>query len=76
MNAEFLKRAEGDVFFTCAQGKEIASLVTRAAESKERVELPVNLTATFPEQGDDRVAKFTLTLSLKKKVVRAGPSGS
>ena len=31
--AEFLKRAEGDVHFICDQGKEIAELVAQAAAS-------------------------------------------
>lgn len=68
LSADFLKRAEGDVYFTCVQGHEISSLVTRAAESDERVELPVHLTATVPSKGADPVAKFTLTLSLKRKI--------
>ncbi len=67
LKADFLQRAEGDVYFTCTQGAEIASLVARAAQSDERVELPVHLTATVPERGDDPVARFILTLSLKKK---------
>lgn len=66
--AEFLKRAEGDVHFTCEQGREIAELVEKARASGERVELPLNLTATVPAKlGTEPVARFVLTLSLKKK---------
>lgn len=66
--AEFLKRAEGDVHFTCEQGKEIAALVEEARATGERVELPVHLTATVPTKlGQEPVARFVLTLSLKKK---------
>lgn len=66
--ADFLKRAEGDTFFTSAQGKEVTELVSKAIETEERVEMPVNITATVPDKfGDEPVAKFVLTLSLKKK---------
>ena len=67
LKADFLQRAEGDVYFTCTQGTEIAALVARATQSDERVELPVHLTATVPEQSNDPVARFILTLSLKNK---------
>jgi len=66
-NAEFLKRAEGDVDFHCDQRKEIGELVARAASSDERVERQIDVIATVPAQGDDPVAKFNLTLSLKKR---------
>lgn len=68
LNADFLKRAEGDVYFTCTQGREIAGLVQSALDSEERVEMPVEVIATVPDLlGDEPVAKFTLGLSLKKK---------
>lgn len=65
--AEFLKRAEGDVDFCCNQGKEIADLVTQAAASDERVEKQVEVIATVPSISDEPVARFRLTLSLKKR---------
>ncbi len=64
--AEFLKRAEGDVDFCCTQGKEIAELVAQAAASDERVERQIEIIATVPTLGDEAVARFRLTLSLKK----------
>ncbi len=65
--ADFLKRADGDVLFTCTQGKEIARLVAAAARTGERVEMPVEVVATVPDRyGDEPVARFILTLSLKK----------
>ena len=64
--ANFLKRAEGQTLFTCNDGARIQEAVTRAAESLERVDLPVYVTATVPSKfGDEPVAKFELTLSLK-----------
>lgn len=67
-HAEYLKRAEGDVFFTCVEGKAIQELVARTLQSTERENLAVHITATTPKQsGDEPVARFTLTLSLKTK---------
>lgn len=66
-SAEFRKRVEGDVEFTCNEGKAIAELIARAAASGERAELPVHITATVPALGDEPVATFTLTLSLKRR---------
>ena len=67
-NAEFLKRAEGDTYFTCNQGKEISDFVKQVLSSNERHHLPVKITATCPEKlGNEPVAEFELLLSLKKK---------
>ena len=65
-NAEFYRRATGDVVFSCDQGERIAGLVARAAESKERVELPLYATATVPAENEEPVARFRLTLSMKQ----------
>lgn len=65
--AEFLKRAEGDVDFICDQGKEIAELVALAAASSGRVERQIDVIATVPSLSDEPVARFKLTLSLKRR---------
>ena len=66
--AEFLKRAEGDVHFTCEEGAKIRKQVRRAIESGERENEAFEILATVPSKlGTEPVAKFTLTLSLKKK---------
>jgi acyl-coenzyme A thioesterase PaaI-like protein len=65
-NAEFYRRATGDVFFSCTQGREIAELVNIAAASEDRVELPLHAVATVPSENDQPVARFRLTLSLKR----------
>jgi len=67
-SAEFLKRAEGDVDFCCDQGIEIAELVARALASDERVERQLDVVATVPSLSDEPVARFKLTLSLKKRL--------
>ena len=66
--AKFLKRAEGETFFTCLDGEAILEAVGRAESTLERVELPVRVTATVPKKlGEAPVAEFVLTLSLKVK---------
>ena len=67
--AQFLKRAEGDVHFICAQGRAMAALVQRAIdEPGTRIEDSVTVVATVPSKlGDEPVARFTLTISLKLK---------
>jgi acyl-coenzyme A thioesterase PaaI-like protein len=68
LDSEFFKRVQGDAYFTCVQGREISDLVSAAVASTERVEMPVEVTATVPsEPGDDPAARFTLVLSLKKR---------
>ncbi len=66
--AEFLKRAEGDVILTCEDGDKIRAQVKRAIESGERENEAVHITATVPSKlGDEPVARFVLTLSLKRR---------
>ena len=68
MKAEFLKRPEGDVLFTNLDGAIVVDLVKRAIETGERQEATVNVVATVPSKmGDEPVAKFAMTLSLKKR---------
>jgi len=68
MKAEFLKRAEGDVYFTNIDGPLIQDLLRRAKETGERQEATVHVTATVPSKlGDEAVARFELTLSVKKR---------
>jgi acyl-coenzyme A thioesterase PaaI-like protein len=66
-HAEFLKRAEGDVHFVCTQVPELKLFVAQVIASGERMNFPVNIVAIVPSKGQDPVARFTLTLSLKLK---------
>ena len=66
-HADFLKRAEGDVHFVCEEGLAISELVELTEKTGERHNLPVNVTASVPSISDEPIAKFILTLSLKKK---------
>ncbi|HEY0372213.1 MAG TPA: DUF4442 domain-containing protein [Thermoanaerobaculia bacterium] len=68
IRGEFLKRAEGAVLFTNNDGALVQDLVRRALETGERQEATVHVTATVPEKlGEEPVAKFELTLSVKRK---------
>jgi acyl-coenzyme A thioesterase PaaI-like protein len=66
--AEFLKRPEADVHFVCEDGLLIEETLKKAAISKERENVKVNIIALTPTlTGKEPVARFTLTLSLKYK---------
>jgi acyl-coenzyme A thioesterase PaaI-like protein len=66
--AEFLKRPEGDVYFTCEDGPAIAALVEKVLATGERQTAPVRVRGDLrtAEGGWETVAEFTLELSLKK----------
>jgi hypothetical protein len=68
LRAEFLKRAEDDVHFTNDDGQVIQELLRRTFETGERQEATVHVTATVPSVlGNEPVARFELTLSMKKR---------
>lgn len=67
-HAEYLKRAESDVTFSSKDGPKMVALVARAEASGVREEDTVEVVATCPEKlGDEPVARFKLTISLKQK---------
>jgi len=65
-HADFIRRAEGDVHFVCNDGLQIRKLVENVEKENKRMSMPVSIIATVPTISPDPVAKFTLTLSLKK----------
>ncbi len=66
--ADFLKRADGDVLFRCRDGRRVAEAVRQADQTGERITIPVEVVATVPSKyGDEPVARFTLSLSLRRK---------
>jgi len=68
LRAEYLKRAEGDTLFTCEDGERIADMVAETLRTGERVNGTVRVVATVPDKlGDEPVATFDVTLSLKHK---------
>ncbi|MBI5498430.1 MAG: YiiD C-terminal domain-containing protein [Deltaproteobacteria bacterium] len=62
MKAEFLRRADGHVDFTCEDGRKIRAAVEAAVRSGERHETPVNVLASV--QGTP-VARFEMLLSAR-----------
>ena len=67
LNATFLKRAEGDTYFTCNDVKKIESAVRKVIASKDRVNINIPIIATVPEKfGKEPVAEFSITLSMKE----------
>ena len=68
IRGEFFKRAEDDVHFACEDGPLIQEMVARARASGEREEALVRVVARVPKKlGDEPVAQFELTLSVKRR---------
>ena len=68
MQCDFLKRAEGDVHFTCTEGKAVSEMLEETLRTGERVTRPMPIQATVPSvSGTEPVAEFTLTLCLKRQ---------
>lgn len=72
--AQFLKRAESDVHFTCDQGREVEALLQKAIASKERETQTFRSYATTPDKtGNEVVAEFKVTLSIKLRQKKTVP---
>ena len=66
-HADYLKRAEGDVHFVCNQGPKIKSMIEKTISQKSRVNEKIDVFAYVPSKlGEEIVAKFSLTLSIKE----------
>jgi hypothetical protein len=74
MQAEYTKRADGDVHFVCEDGKAIEALIDEAERSGERQNMPVRVVASVPSLSPEPIARFVLTLSVKKSVKKAKTS--
>jgi acyl-coenzyme A thioesterase PaaI-like protein len=66
LHAQFLRRPEGDVRFSCHDGLAVQELVADAVRTGERVQHMVQVVATVPARGAEPVAIFDLTVSLKQ----------
>lgn len=68
VEGQFLKRPEADVHFICEDGKLIDDMLEKTFATGERVNQAVTITAICPSlHGDEPMAEFKLTLSLKRK---------
>lgn len=69
--ADFLKRPESRTHFTCADGELVDALIEKCLETGERHDQTLKVIATCPKKlGDEPVAEFEITLSLKDKSKR------
>ena len=67
-HADFLKLALADTHFICTEGKEVRKAVEETIRTKQRVNKTIHIYATTPKlTGDEPVAKFLLTISVKAK---------
>jgi len=66
IQGEFIKRADSHITFKCSDGKLIEEGFKKALESKERINIEVNVHAF--NLSNEPVANFKLTLSLKSKI--------
>jgi hypothetical protein len=67
LNAQFLKRADGDVVFRSRDGVRAREAIEQAHATGERVTIPIEVIATVPKKyGEEPVARFTMGLSLKR----------
>ncbi|PMH73735.1 PaaI family thioesterase [Vibrio cyclitrophicus] len=67
VTGNFLKRPEADVHFTCSDGELINTMLAETMSTGERVNQTVTIIATCPSlHGDEPMAEFQLTLSIKK----------
>ncbi len=67
-NAQFLKRAEGDVLFICEEAHVVIEQINQAKNSTERINRTMTAYAIVPSISEtERVATFTLTLSVKRR---------
>ena len=68
MQADFLKRVDGDAIFTCDEGEKIDALVQKVITTGERHHESISIQVTAPDKyGAEVLADFRLTLSLKVK---------
>lgn len=64
--AQFLKRADKGVYFTCEEAGEAMALVKEAEGSSERVEKTLNGYAYTDQKTKEPILTYALTLSLKR----------
>lgn len=68
VEGKFLKRPESTVHFISHDGDVIDQMLDESIATGERINRPVSVMVTCPEKnGDDVMASFTLTLSIKAK---------
>jgi len=65
-HADYYKRAEGDVHFVCNEGVKIKKMLNEVIDNNVRINEKIIVNAYVPTKlGEEVVARFSLTLSLK-----------
>lgn len=64
--SQFLKRSDGNVLFICAEADKVRELISRAADSAERLEQKFSGYAIV-EGKDEPVMTYSLTLTVKNR---------
>lgn len=68
MNADFLKRVDARAIFTCRDGEKVRALIEKVVSTGERHHELIHVAVTAPDKyGDEVLANFSMTLSLKVK---------
>jgi acyl-coenzyme A thioesterase PaaI-like protein len=68
ISAEFMKRADGDVYFTCLDGPAVLQAFNDTIADGERKNIELLVTATVPAKyQNEPVATFKMTLSMRYK---------
>jgi len=66
LKGEFLKRADGDVHFTCSDSEKVAAAFNQTIADGQRKNIPIEVIATVPSKyGNVAVAVFKMTLSIR-----------
>ncbi len=75
MKVEFLKRADGDTYFTCLDGPRIVEAFEQTLADGKRKNIAVEVIATVPSKSNEEpIAKFNLTLSMRYKPTKKSVS--
>lgn len=68
MNAEFLKRADGDVHMICEDGEKIKAGFLETIADGERKNIPISVNAVLAsKQPEEVAATFKMTLSMRHR---------
>lgn len=64
--AQFLRRAESDVYFICMDGEKVKAMIIESQETKKRVNsfVKINAYTNYPDN-KEAIADFILELSVK-----------
>lgn len=66
--ADFLKRADGDVYFICEEVETVTQLIEESKKNSERIERKMKGYAVVPSKSQtDPVMTYELTLSVKNR---------